>query len=982
MPIPGLTVKNRSAQSWRRQSGYRRRRLASPSWRRSQPTARLSRRPGILSRWRKPSLPVAKLAKGLLLLAVIGIGVLGIASLVVLGSVAKDLPNPNRIIDRTVAQSTKIYDRTGETLLYDVHGAEKRTIVKLEDIPDYVKQATITAEDRKFYEHKGISFTGIIRSLFRNITTGSKAGGSTLTQQLVKNAILSPEKKYSRKLKEVILSYQIEKQFSKDEILQMYFNEIPYGSVAYGVEAAAQTYFGKKIQDITLAEAAVLAALPQAPTYYSPYGSHTDALFVRQQYILDSMVTEGYVTEAKAEAAKLQKIEFKKRSENMLAPHFVIYVREYLTQKYGELAVEQGGLKVITTLDLYKQGIAETVIAERTPQNAERFNAHNAALVALDPKTGQILAMVGSKDYFATDPEPEGCTSGKDCLFDPQVNIALRPRQPGSSFKPIVYATAFRQGYTPQTVLYDVTTRFKNYDGRDYEPHNYDLKEHGPVTMTAALAGSLNIPAVKTIYLAGVDRVIDLAESLGYSTLKDRSRFGLSLVLGGAEVQLLEHTNAFAVFAREGERYPPVAILEVRDKDGNILEEYKKAEKKVLETQVARQINSILSDNSARAYIFGADNFLTLGSRPVGAKTGTTNDYHDAWTVGYTPSLVAGVWVGNSDNTEMKRGADGSVVAAPIWHDFMSRVLGDTPAEGFNAPEPTTSDKPVLNGSIAEGIKVKIDRASGKLATNLTPESMVEEKTFRQARSILYWVNKDDPQGATPPERSGTQFDRWEESVARWAQANNYTNEEPPAEYDDIHTLDNLPSITITSPQRNQTITSRDFSATVTASAPRGVSRVEYALNGKLIANVTVPPFDLGVSLQDPALTVGTATLKATAFDDANNTKSVEVRIGLDLPPIATMIEWTTTASQKSSSFPLIITANLTNASGIQKIDLYFQKLDGGVGYVNTSRQFPGGRLNVIWLDSPGPGSYQIYAEVTNQDGFKYTDEELTITVQ
>src|SRR3989338_7887419 len=312
MPIPGLTVKNRSAQSWRRQSGYRRRRLASPSWRRSQPTARLSRRPGILSRWRKPSLPVAKLAKGLLLLAVIGIGVLGIASLVVLGSVAKDLPNPNRIIDRTVAQSTKIYDRTGETLLYDVHGAEKRTIVKLEDIPEYVKQATITAEDRKFYEHKGVSFTGIFRSVLKNIFTGSKVGGSTLTQQLVKNAILSPEKTYTRKLKELILSYQIEKKFSKDQILQLYFNEIPYGSVAYGVEAAAQTYFGKSVRNVTLAEAAVLAALPQAPTYYSPYGSHTDQLFARQNYILDSMAELGYITQADANYAKKEEIIFKK----------------------------------------------------------------------------------------------------------------------------------------------------------------------------------------------------------------------------------------------------------------------------------------------------------------------------------------------------------------------------------------------------------------------------------------------------------------------------------------------------------------------------------------------------------------------------------------------------------------------------------------------------------------------------------------------
>ena len=971
MPIPGLTVKNKSAQSWRHNSSYRR-----------QPRRPLLRRPNFAGRFRAPSLPVAKLGRGALTLIVVGIGLLGIASLVVLGSVARDLPNPNRIIDRSVAQSTKIYDRTGETLLYDVHGAEQRTVVKLEDIPDYIKQATITAEDRKFYEHKGISLTGIIRSIFKNITTGSRVGGSTLTQQLVKNAILSPEKKYSRKLKEVILSYQIEKKFTKDEILQLYFNEIPYGSVAYGVEAASQTYFSKKVQEVTLAEAAILAALPQAPTYYSPYGSHTDALFNRQHYILDSMVEEGYITEAKAEAAKLQKIEFKKRAENLTAPHFVLYVKEYLTQKYGELAVEQGGLKVITTLDLYKQKIAEEVITERAGDNAERYNAHNAALVAIDPKTGQVLALVGSKDYFA-DPYPENCAPGKDCLFDPQVNIPLRPRQPGSSFKPIVYAAAFRKGYTPETVLYDVNTSFINYDGRNYEPKNYDLGEHGPVTMTAALAGSLNIPAVKTIYITGVDQVIDLAEQLGYTTLKERSRFGLSLVLGGAEVGLLEHTNAYAVFAREGEWHPPVIVLEVRDKDNNLLEEQKKTEKKVVETEVARQINSILTNNAARAYIFGADNYLTLGGRPVAAKTGTTNDYRDAWTVGYTPSLATGVWVGNSSNAEMKRGADGSVVAAPIWNAFMSRVLGDTPAEGFNAPRPTESDKPVLNGSIAEGGKVKIDRASGKLATSLTPENMVEEKTYRQAHSILYWINKDNPQGDTPPDRSGAQYERWETAVAAWAQKNNFTNEEPPTEFDDVHTLANLPSITILSPKRNQTITSRSLGASVAASAPRGsVSRIEYYLNDKLIATVTSAPFDLRVSLQDPSLSTGSAALRAVAYDDVDNSQSDEVRIGLDLPPITTQIDWTTKTSIKSNAFPFAITANVTNAGGVDKIDLYFQKPGGGVGYINTSRQFPNGLLSSQWQESPGPGSYQIYAEVTDTDGFKFTDEALAITVE
>ncbi len=970
MPIPGLSVKTKSPQTWRKKSSFRRR----------LPQRSFGKRPSYTGGRKK--LPF-NLVKAILTLSAFGIAFLGIASIILLAWIAKDLPNPNRIIDRSIALSTKIYDRTGETLLYDVHGAEKRTFVSLTDIPKSLKEATLTAEDRKFYEHGGISITGIIRSFIKNVTTGSKVGGSTLTQQLIKNAILSPDKKYTRKIKEIILSYQIEKKFSKDEILQMYFNEIPYGSVAYGAEAAAQTYFGKSVKDISLAEAAILAALPQAPTYYSPYGSHTDALFDRQHWILDSMAELGYITEEEARLTKAEKIEFKKRSENMMAPHFVMYVKEYLTQKYGDLVVEQEGLQVITTLDLYKQNIAEKVISEFAEKNAKNYNANNEALIALDPKTGQILAMVGSKDYFA-DPTPEGCTPGKDCVFDPQVNAGLRQRQPGSSFKPIVYTAAFKKGYTPQTVLYDVVTTFKNYDGKDYEPHNYDLKEHGPVTIRQALAGSLNIPAVKTIYLTGVDNVIDLAESLGYTTLGDRSRFGLSLVLGGGEVKLLEHTNAFATLGREGEWHPPVAILEVKDKDGNVLEEYKKKEKKVLATQFARQTNSILSDNSARAYIFGENNYLNLGARPVAAKTGTTNDYRDAWTIGYTPSLAAGVWVGNNNNGEMKRGADGSIVAAPIWHAFMSRVLGDTPIETFKEPDPVNTDKPVLNGSIAEGIKVKVNKLNGKLATNLTPESQVEERTFRQVHNILYYINKDDPQGNTPPDLNDPQFQRWEDAVQRWAKENNIVSQDPPTEYDDSHSLADQPNIQITSPRNGQTIDSRDFQATVDTSAPRGVKKVEYYLDGKLLKEVTTPPFNLEVYIEDPNLRSGFYSLKAIAYDDIDNSQSDEIDLNLQLPLIQSTLDWlkpTNNATLSSSNFPYTIKADLSNITSIQKIDLYLENGSGQISYINTARQFPGDQLIAQWLQKPAADTYQLYAEITNSDGYKYKSETITVQI-
>jgi len=965
MPIPGLSVKTHSPKDWKK-------RFSQTRSRKSQ----FGQRPLYSGRRPKRKFPLNKIFKLGLTLLVLLIAFGGLTSLFVLGWVAKDLPNPNKIIDRSIALSTKIYDRTGETLLYDIHGAEKRSFVELSEIPDSLKNATLTAEDRKFYEHGGISFTGIIRSVIKNVLTGSKTGGSTLTQQLVKNAILSPEKKYIRKIKEVILSYQIEKRFSKDEILQMYFNEIPYGSVAYGAEAASQTYFGKSVKNITLAEAAVLAALPQSPTYYS---NNLDKLIDRQQWILDSMVELGYITEGEADQAKGEKVEFKKRAENIIAPHFVMYVKEYLTNRYGETVVEQGGLKVVTTLDLYKQEIAEEVVTQTVETNVKNWQANNAALVALDPKTGQILAMVGSKDYFG-DPAPEGCAPGKDCVFDPQVNASLSSRQPGSSFKPIVYAAAFKKGYTPETVLYDVVTKFQNYDLKDYEPKNYDLKEHGPVTIRQALAGSLNIPAVKTIYLTGVDNVIDLAQSLGYTTLGERSRFGLSLVLGGGEVKLVEHTNAFAVFAREGEWHPTTAIMEVKDKDGQVLEEYKKTEKKVLETQVSRQINDILSDNDARAFIFGANNKLNLGSRPVAAKTGTTNDYHDAWTIGYTPSLAVGVWVGNNNNGEMKRGADGSVVAAPIWQGFMSRVLGDTPVEEFREPEPTTTDKPVLNGTIAAGVKVKIDKISGKLATNLTPESLVEEKTFREVHNILYYINKDDPQGATPPDRDSEQYKRWEEAVQRWATNNNIVSEEPPTEFDDVHTSADRPKITITQPSANQTISSREFSAKVSVSSPRNISRVEYYLDDQLMQTVRDFPFDLNVFIEDPAITSGFYPLKAMIYDEVDNYSSSQIDLNFQLPTAPVNFNWENPKNGqtlKTSQFPITIKASLTRPENIQKIDLYYNG-----GYINTARQFPGGNLSLQWLQAPEPSSGQLEAEITNANGYRYKSQGINIEIK
>lgn len=788
--------------------------------------------------------------------------------------VSHGLPDPNRLIDRQVPESTKIYDRSGQTVLYEIHGEEKRTLISLKDVPDNLKNATIAIEDKDFYRHGGFSVWAIFRTLLTDILFGKRAGGSTLTQQFIKNSILTNEKTLTRKIKEIILAYRLEKKFSKDEILQMYFNEIPYGSTAYGVEAASQKYFGKSARDLNLAEAAVLAALPQAPSRYSPYGPNRDTLLARQKYIIDLMVKYDYISKNEAEEAKNFKLTFKPQTDNITAPHFIMYVKEILADKYGEKTVEQGGLRIYTTLDLYKQKIAEEVITEKAAGNEKKYQATNAALVSIDPKNGQILAMVGSRDYF-------------NDSIDGQVNIALQNRQPGSSFKPIVYTAAFIKGYTPETILYDVVTNFSTDQSKPYEPHNYDLKEYGPVTIRKALAGSLNIPAVKTIYLTGIDNVIGLAQNLGYTTLNDKNRFGLSLVLGGGEVKLLEHTNAFSVFAREGIKHAPAVILKVEDKNGKILEEFKNQEEKVLEANIARLTNSILSDNAARAYIFGANNMLTLGSRPVAAKTGTTNDYRDAWTIGYTPSIVTGVWVGNNNNKEMKRGADGSVVAAPIWHDYMNKVLGNTPIEYFNPPENKPSGKAILDGTVNPDTMVKIDKFSGLLANEFTPPSAIVEKEFKQPHSILYYLDKDDPRGPTPADpKSDPQFILWEKTVLNWARKQGLASSTPPTEYDNVHRPESKPILSIIAPGNNQTIADQLLSVQVSATAPRGINRIEYYIDAYLFSSETAYPFNLNKSVS--SLENGLHSLTVRACDDVDNCSEQKIEFNLTEDPLIT----------------------------------------------------------------------------------------------
>jgi len=813
---------------------------------------------------------------------------------------AKDLPNPEELTGRRVVESTKIYDRTGRMLLYDVHGEEKRTVIPFNEIPQYVKDATLVIEDTNFYHHFGLDFKGIVRAFLANLQ-GKRVGqgGSTITQQFIKNTILTPERTLSRKIKEAILAIELEIKYSKDEIFSFYLNQVPYGSNAYGIEAAAQTFFNKKAKDLTLAESALLASLTQAPSYYSPHGSHFNELKARQEYILDRMYKFGYITEKQLNSAKEEELKFAKSKDTIKASHFVMYIKEYLEEKYGKEYVEKAGLSVYTTLDWDLQQIAEKIVFEQVKKNAKNYNAHNAALVVIDPKTGQILVMIGSKDYFG-EVEPKGCKPGKNCLFEPNVNVSIRPRQPGSSFKPFAYAKALQRGFTPDTIVFDLETEFAVEGAPSYKPHNYDGRFRGPVTFRQALAQSLNVPSVKVLYLAGVNETINLAQDMGIETLKDRSRYGLSLVLGGGEVKLLEQTSAFGVFATEGIKNPTTAIIKIIDSKGNIIEEYKNRPEKILEPQIARLINNILSDEDARAPIFGSKSNLYIKDLPTAAKTGTTQEYRDGWTIGYTPSLVIGVWAGNNDNTPMNK-EPGLIVAAPIWNQFIKQAYEikirnskfeirnqenyfDLPEqiEEFTKPEPINTNKDILNGKFANELKIRIDKISGKLATNLTPPDLIEERIYYQVHCILYYLNKDAPQGDGNG-RDDPQFSNWEAPVINWALAPERIglyNQEPPQEYDDIHVPQNQPQVSILSPYNNQDINNNYIKIEAEASAQLGIEKVEFFLDDDLMGVRYVRPYYLYFEIP-PDISKGTHIIEVRAFDIVGNSSFYRIKINL-----------------------------------------------------------------------------------------------------
>ena len=929
------------------------------------------------------------------------------------------LPDINNIQNLVFAQSSSIYDREGN-LLYTIHGEENRENVKLADVSPSAVQAVLSIEDYQFYSHGGVDLSGLMAAICGQIHLCSDTrGGSTITQQFIKNAYLTNERTYTRKLKEMVLSWELENKFTKDQILEMYLNRIPYGSSIYGIQQASMTFFGKPAKDLTLAEGAVLASIPKAPTFYSPYGDNryasitlsedeilkmkikseqqivdinpdfvvkgllgktyyyggveapapgkTDsgsdktsdkkkpdsqpsnpenteltsdetpkigatAIYVkgRADYVLDRMLELKVITKDQYDKAiaEEQKIDFKPFREEIKAPHFVMYVKQLLEDKYGQDVVEKGGLKITTTLDPDLQTAAEKAVADHIEGNLKNYNTNNAALVAEDPNNGQILAMVGSADYW-------------DDTIDGKVNVALRPRLPGSSFKPIVYAAAFLQGYAPSTVVYDVDTNF----GGTYRPKNYDGTYQGPVSFRTALAHSLNIPAVKAGYLAGIQNVLDLARRMGIQLNQPDDWYGLSLAIGAGEARLLDMVGAYGIFANGGYKMDSVAILKVEDHNGNILEEYQQPVNRslILDPQVCYLVNNVLSDSDARPEGWWRQQ-LTIPGQVDAAKTGTSNkeikgvDYpFDTWTLGYTKRIVAGVWAGNTDGSILAPKADGLTTAAYMWHEFMVDATKGNPREDFEKPDGITyvkvserTGKLPSEYTPPDDIKsevfasfgipkdtdssfynvVKIDKVSGKLATEFTPEAATENKGFFVHHSEF----PDNP--------------LWEAPVRKWAE-DNHQDEVVPTLYDDIHTSETsgaAPSILITSPAADGTVSPPSAGVQVSIKSSGGIDHVEFFWDDTMADSVKKAPYKGSIKIPDDADATVPHVIKAVVYDTLYRTSeaSVQVKIGADVNPPQVSFEYPSDGIKIPSGSSVSTQINASDADGdISKVEFY-----------------------------------------------------------
>ena len=805
---------------------------------------------------------------------------------------ATQIPNPSDLSNRDIAEATKIYDRNGE-LLYDIYQNQNRTPIKLSEVPGFVKEATIAIEDKDFYKHRGFSIAGITRSVFELIVNRRVEGGSTLTQQLVKNALLSGERTLTRKLKEFILAIQVEGAYSKDQILEMYLNEIPYGGTAYGIEAAANLYFGRSAKDLDLAQAALLVGLPQRPSVYSPYGTRPELAKARQKEVLRRMVEDGYITAEQEKAAESEELTFRtgQNEHGFKSPHFVLYVKEKLIEQFGDKMVEQGGLRVTTTLDFELQKKVEEIVKKEI-ENLSSAKVGNGAAIVLDPKTGQILSMVGSKDYFGKS-LPEGCKEGVSCTFEPNVNVALRPRQPGSATKPIAYSKALEKGYTANQVYMDVKTEFPGGNMPTYIPVNYDGQFHGPVQMRYALGNSYNITAVKNLALVGVKDVLELGYRMGLTTWEPSEEnvnsVGLSLVLGGREVRLLDLVSAYAVLANQGRQLDPVSILKVTDSEGKNLFEFHQAEgRTILDPGIAFIISDILADNGARTAAFGSNSILNVPGKTVAVKTGTTDRKKDNLAVGYTPSVVVGVWVGNNDNSDMSPVvASGITGASPIWNKIMQAVLKDKPNEPFERPSNVIQSEvdglmtgrphggsPTRKEYFISGTEPKGESGAyqRQKVCKSNPHRLASDNEDNEEKDVVV-LKEDDPTGA----------DKWQKGIDEWV-----ITAADPRLVGATRGCSGVPGfatgtggiIEIVNVGNGANVP-RVFDVLAKANSPAGVKKITWLVDGAVKSTQTSEPFALHVEF--PVGDKGSHTITVTLEDNNGGTFSSSIGVTVAL---------------------------------------------------------------------------------------------------
>lgn len=815
----------------------------------------------------------AKLARNLAILVLTGT----VAGFLMVGLLfawyARDLPQPDKIV-RKEGFATKILDRN-ETLLYEVFADQQRTPVELEQVPEHLKLATIAIEDKTFFEHRGFDLKGLGRAMYVILTQRRLVGGSTLTQQLVKNVLLTQEKTLPRKIKEFILAVQIESKYSKEEILTMYLNEAPYGGTAWGVATAAQTYFGKDVSELDLVESAVLAGMPQLPTVYSPFGKNPTAYIGRTEHVLRRMREEGFITkeEEKAAAESLADVEFKKGYSSIKAPHFVLYVKEKLVEMYGENLVEQGGLRVTTSLDYDLHQKAQEIVTEEIA-DVENLGIGNGAALVMNPQTGEIWSMVGSKDFFTDE-------------YDGQVNVTLSLRQPGSTIKPVTYVTAFKKGLSPAYMIMDIPSSFGGgAAGQAYTPVNYDGKFRGPIQLRYALGSSLNIPAVKLLAIVGIKDMLQTAYDMGFDTLEptkaNMDRFGLAVTLGGGEVRLLDLTSAYSAFANGGLRTEPVSILKVEDKDGKVIFEHKTLDKKrVLKQSEAFLINHILSDNSARLLTFGANSYLNMGNRPVAVKTGTTNDKRDNWAIGWSTSGIVGVWVGNNDNSPMKQVASGVTGASPIWRRIILEVLSKYPASAWNIPDDVEAvEVDTISGYPAhDGFASRTEYViKGSLPGTPDPIHVLQKLCpgqMRLATEVDIVKNNFEQREFIDFTKSGelTYFPAWLTSIQGWIGGITDPTYHPPTEFCDSA---NIVEVSLEDPKNGKVFDDTEVPVKVKVTTQGEVASVAIWVNGAQQEVLTGRPYETVLNL--PA---GIHTLKAVVKrTDGRQGESETVTIG------------------------------------------------------------------------------------------------------